>query len=197
MKENTQVAVTFDKVSKAFGEKKILTDFSCCFEKGSRTAVLAPSGRGKTTLLRLIAGIEKPESGRILYSSLPEVSMVFQENRLLDYTTPLHNLKAVLPAGLYTEGNLIQELEAVGLKGAAYEKIPALSGGMKRRVAIVRAMLMPGNLLLLDEPFKGLDLECKNKVMEYVKERIYGRTIFLVSHDQREPDFFSMRKLEL
>lgn len=191
------VAVTLTNITKSYKEKQIIDGLSYQFAAGSKTAVVAPSGKGKTTLLRLIAGLEKPDKGTIHYEKALHASAVFQEDRLFEYASSFENLKAVLPAGLYSEQDICRELAAVGLKEAAYRRVSLLSGGMKRRTAIVRAMIMPGNLLLLDEPFKGLDEALKQQVMHYVRERIEGRTFILVTHDWTEAEFFQADILNL
>lgn len=112
-------------------------------------------------------------------------SAVFQEDRLCENLSPLSNLRMVCqkrPA----KQRLIRELEEAGLDGCAEKPVRELSGGMKRRVSILRALLAEFDVLFLDEPFKGLDAATYLKVTDYVREQIRGKTVILVSHDPRD-----------
>lgn len=191
------IAIILKDVVKEYGGTRVIDGLSYRFLSGSRTAVVAPSGEGKTTLLRLILGLEHLDGGQIWYEKELLASAVFQEDRLLSYASPLENIRAVLPNGERTNAEICEELSQVGLLDAAYRRSALLSGGMKRRTAIVRAVLMSGNLLVMDEPFKGLDQNLKRHVMKYVKERIKGRTFLLVTHERDEAEYFGAEILEL
>ncbi len=190
------IEISLEDVRKEYNKKQVIEGLSFRFLAGSKTAVIAPSGAGKTTLLRIILGLEQPDGGRIQYQKELFASAVFQEDRLLEYASPLENIRAVLPKKTMTEAEIYKELSQVKLSEDAYRQCCFLSGGMKRRVAIVRAVLMPGNLLVMDEPFKGLDPELKEQVMEYVKERIKGRTFLLVTHNREEAVYFQAESLK-
>jgi len=191
------ITVSLKNITKEYGGKQIIDHLSYQFEKGSKTAIVAPSGTGKTTLLRLIAGLIKPDSGTINYDKTLHASIVFQEDRLLEYTSSLETIKAVLPTRFCSDQAICNELAKVGLLEAAYRRVSFLSGGMKRRIAIVRAIMMPGNLVILDEPFKELDKALKQQVMNYVAERIQDRTFILVTHNQTEAEYFQTNILNL
>lgn len=191
------IEISLKQVVKEYEGRRVIDHFSYRFLAGSRTAVVAPSGVGKTTLLRIILGLEQLEGGRICYTKELLASVVFQEDRLFEYASSLENIRAVLPNGRMTDAEICKELSQVGLLEAAYRRVALLSGGMKRRVAIVRAVLMPGNLLVMDEPFKGLDRERKEQVMDYVKERIGGRTFLFVTHMREEAAYLGAEILEL
>lgn len=191
------IEIRVENISKQYGEKQVLNQFSYVFAPSSKTALSAPSGTGKTTLLGVLSGIVLPDKGKILYSKPLKASVVFQENRLLESLTLLQNLKAVLPKGEKSEESLLRELDCVGLLEAAGEKVETFSGGMKRRTAILRAVLMPGNLLLMDEPFQGLDAKTKEQVMQYVLNKIGGRTFVFATHEPKEAEYFAAEKLEL
>jgi len=190
------ITIILDRISKEYGGKRLIHSLSATLTAGSRTAIVAPSGAGKTTLLRMIMGLVKPDEGTIHYEKPLSVSAAFQEDRLLEYTSPLENIKAVLPNGFRTEQEICKELSQVALNEAAYRTVSLLSGGMKRRTALVRAVMMPGNLLVLDEPFKGLDEKLKRQVMEYVETGMQGRTFLIVTHDKNEAEFFQAKMLE-
>lgn len=191
------IEIYLEKIVKEYGGKQVIDGLSYRFLSGSRTAIVAPSGVGKTTLLRIILGLEQADKGKIWYQKELLASAVFQEDRLFSYASPLENIRAVLPGGKWTDKEICQELSQVGLLEAACRQVALLSGGMKRRTAIVRAVLMPGNLLVMDEPFKGLDEVLKGQVMNYVKERIGGRTFLLVTHELREAEYFGAEVLKL
>lgn len=181
-------------VFKSYGDKKVLTGFSAKIKAGETVALTGPSGCGKTTLLRLIAGTEKPDAGEI--AGVPgRIACVFQEDRLLPGFSVKQNLRFVTGRGAEKETEEI--LSELGLGGEFLKKAEELSGGMQRRVAIARALLYDGELVLLDEPFKGLDEKTKLSVMETVKKRTAGKTVILVTHDLSEADFFSARRIEL
>lgn len=180
-------------------DKYIFRDFSASFPIGGHTAVLAQSGGGKTTLLHLLAGLMRPISGEIRYPASPEkspsFSVVFQENRLLEYRTVLKNIKLV--AGQTSDEFIGEMLTKAGLSQYRDKKISALSGGEKRRCAIVRALLADYDILLLDEPFTGLDGETKTAMMNLVSDSVGDKTMILVTHDEREAAFLGCDILRL
>ncbi len=172
------------ELTKCYDKAPVLDRFDADFPAGSRTAVMGPSGCGKTTLLRLIMGLEQPDAGRI--SGRPErMTAVFQEDRLCEGFGAIRNLQAVLEHRV-KEDLLAAELAAVGLTGQLRQPVRTFSGGMKRRVAIVRACLGEGSLVLLDEPFKGLDEASKRQTAAYIRERLRGRTLIMTTHDREE-----------
>ena len=141
--------------------RELFRDFSLRVEPGERVILTGASGRGKTTLLRLMAGLEVPREGAVQGIPAGGISMVFQENRLFPGLTVLENLTMAVPGA--GRGELLGMLEAVGL-GREAERLPGeLSGGMARRVAIVRAAALGSSLALLDEPFAGLDGENRRR----------------------------------
>ena len=142
-----------DKLCKAFGGKTVLQDFSCELEEGRVTALMAPSGAGKTTLLRILLGLETADSGEITGLSGKRLAAVFQEDRLLDFMTPVDNIR--LPVPKLERAVILREMAAMGLTGCENQPVRELSGGMRRRVAILRALLCGADVIALDEPFKG------------------------------------------
>ena len=176
--------ITVKNLSKSFGSKRVIEDFSAFFKEGGTTCVMGPSGCGKTTLLFMLMGLIAPDSGTI--EGVPErISAVFQEDRLCESFSAVANVRLV--CGISTEESTIQEhLSAIGLGDSLFLPVSMLSGGMRRRVALVRAVLSPGKVLFLDEPFKGLDDKLKESVISYMKTRAKGKTIILVTHDEDE-----------
>lgn len=179
-----------ENISKAFGEKKVLDSFTHIFSDGKTTAVMGASGCGKTTLLRILMGLLEPDSGRVVLPEGARISAVFQEDRLCENLTVSANIR--LAAGKrYPRETLEQALSQVGLFGCADTPVRELSGGMKRRTALLRALLCEYDVLFMDEPFKGLDEETKRTVMEWCKEKTRGRTVVVVTHDSAEAQFMA------
>lgn len=176
--------IEIDKICKKYGEKIIYDNFSVRFDSGADYLLTGESGAGKTTLLRIIAGLEKPDSGRI---DCPyKISFMFQENRLLENRTAVENIE--ICSGIPKE-NARKELQKLLPDDSL--NIPArdLSVGMKRRVALVRAMLFQGDVVILDEPFASLDEENIDRVTNYILEHKTGRTLIVASHIVRTLDF--------
>ena len=180
---------------KSFGELLVTDHFSYSFADGSTTVIMGASGCGKSTLLGLLMGILTPDSGTVIGNDV-RLSAVFQEDRLCENLTVLANLKLVLP-GKPDRAMLENELTAIGLGGCADKTVRTLSGGMKRRTALLRALLAEHEILFLDEPFKGLDDETKHSVMEYTREKTAGSTVIMVTHSREEAEFFSSGPLIL
>ena len=179
--------IKLEQLSKAYGDKQVLHDFCAEFPIGQTTVLMGPSGCGKTTLLRILAGLERPDSGTI--TGLPEQkSMIFQEHRLCENVSALSNLRLIVPSLSRKEGERL--LSELGLADSLRQPVREFSGGMKRRVAILRALCAQYELLLADEPFQGLDEETRLHTMEYFKAQTQGKTVLLVTHEEEEAAFF-------
>lgn len=172
-------------ISKLFDGKKVLDDFTHSFRKGTVTAIMGTSGCGKTTLLNILMGLVKPDSGKVVPDKGYRKAAVFQENRLCENLSASANIRLVTGKRI-SDKEIQQALCEVRLNGCADKPAKELSGGMKRRVALLRALLSEYDVLFLDEPFKGLDSETKTAVMEYTKRCIKDRTVILVTHDADE-----------
>ena len=183
-------------LSKAFDGKQVLRDFSAVLPEGQVTGLMAPSGAGKTTLLRILMGLETPDRGTITGLQGLRLSAVFQEDRLCENLNPVSNLRLVTPT--LSQSAAEEALTAVGLTDCLHQPVRELSGGMRRRVAILRALLAEYDLLFLDEPFKGLDRETKEVVMADTRRRCDGRTVLFVTHDPTELEAMgAVQRLEL
>ena len=167
-----------------YGGTAVLENFSAEFPDGGVTAVSGRSGCGKTTLLAVLLGLLRPDGGTV--SGFRQPSAVFQEDRLLPFLSAEKNI--AVTAGC-SEAEAGEALLSVGFDAADRGKRAfELSGGMARRVAIVRAMLAPGDAVLLDEPFKGLDERTRAQVVCFVCENRRGRTMVVVTHDPRDAE---------
>lgn len=174
--------ITLENVQMAYGEKHIFDGLSLSFSSPGQYAIFGSSGRGKTTLLRLIAGLERPKGGRISIPKDARISFCFQEDRLLPFRTVRENV--ALACG--SEETAQRWLERVGL-GAEGDSYPAsLSGGMKRRVALARALAFDADVLLMDEPFRALDEATHANMLALVREAAGDRLLILVSHDETD-----------
>lgn len=174
--------LTLQNVSLSFGEKRVLHDVSLSLRHGESRVVMGSSGIGKTSLLRLCAGLLKPDSGHIQCHAA-RISMQFQEPRLLSWLTAAENVNTVLSDKRDTLPEAMEFLSMVGLAEAA-ELYPAeLSGGMAQRVALARALAFRGELYLLDEPFRGLDEALRDDMISLVKEKTKDAGLLLVTHD--------------
>lgn len=187
--------IIIEKLCKAYGERTVLRDFSCRFPAGQVSCLMAASGYGKTTLLRILMGLEAADSGRISGLDGLRISPLFQEDRLCENLSAIANLRLVNPA--LSPKEALAALEEAGLGDAAEQKIRKFSGGMKRRAALMRALCAPGDLLLLDEPFKGLDAQTRLRMIECVIRRRNGRTLILVSHDRADAEDLQAHLLDM
>ena len=184
------MTVEVKNVYKAFGEKKVLVGFNAVFGEGTNI-VTGPSGCGKTTLLRIVAGLEKPDSGEVLFDGSAvkaAVSFVFSEPRLFPNCTALDNAAAVSKTGIKRGREKAAEfLGALGMAGALRLFPCELSAGMAQRVQLARALISVGEgteVLLLDEPFRGLDPETKGKAASFIIEKSAGKTVICVTHER-------------
>lgn len=174
------------QLSKSFGDEVVFKDLSIRFQEGKTTCLMGPSGCGKTTLLRIIAGLEQADQGEII-SDAKRISFVFQEDRLSEDFSAISNIRFVVGKSIPLK-QITDMLEAFELGDSMHKPVRELSGGMKRRVAIARALCAPYDLLILDEPLKGLDEKRKMAVMETMKASANGKTVICVTHDQAEAE---------
>lgn len=170
------------ELSKRFGEKTLFEDLSLTVD---RPMILwASSGWGKTTLLRILMGLETPSSGTV--SGIGRVGAVFQEDRLCPQLTAVQNVELVLEntKSDYKQ-QIVRDLQRLGLDEAALDlPVRKLSGGQKRRAALLRAVWAESDTLLLDEPFTGMDPETMKKAASLLKERCHGKPVLLATHDR-------------
>ena len=173
-------------LSKAFGEKRVLEDVSLVLPEGSVTAILAPSGFGKTTLVRILLGLEKQDAGEIRGTEGLRMAAVFQEDRLCEDFGAIANIRLAAPT--CPRADIRKALQDFGLEDAGDGPVRAFSGGMKRRVALLRAVLCGADLIVLDEPFHGLDDALREQVIARTAGYCKGKTVVLVTHDLHEAE---------
>ncbi|MBQ9859912.1 MAG: ABC transporter ATP-binding protein [Clostridia bacterium] len=178
------MSLRMEHVSFAYGETAVCRDLSWQLPQAGVVCLWGPSGCGKTTLLRLLAGLEKPKQGRI-FPADRKAAVVFQEDRLLPWLTALENV-TLLGAKEETASRL---LTVLGLTAEEQQALPtALSGGQQRRVALARALAADSEVLLLDEPFNGLDETTWREAIPLVAEYAATRPVVLVTHVRQQAE---------
>lgn len=185
-----------ERLSFSFDKKVIFSDFNLEIANGHITALMAPSGKGKSTLLRLIAGLLEPQNGSIDTTG-QTVGIMFQEPRLFGQLTALQNVALVIKDKVNANQRAMQLLEAFNVADAANKYPDELSGGMAKRISLARAIAYNSDILLLDEPFSALDSQTKKMVMEASKPFLQGKTVLLVTHDAAEAAAFADTVIEL
>lgn len=178
------------EINKSFGKLNVLVNVSIDFPRGKTTCILGPSGCGKTTLLNIISGIWEEDSGNI-YGFQGDIAYVFQEDRLIPWKNIADNLRFVLRGKIskMEMDNIIDKyLRLVNLEEYKGYYPSQLSGGMRQRINILRAFIYPSNLIIMDEPFKSLDINTKQVLIDFCKflREIYEKTCIIVTHDVDE-----------
>lgn len=178
-------------ISKKYPNANVLDNFSLDLPKCGIIAIMGSSGSGKTTLLNVISGILQPDSGHVDKSE--RCSFIFQEDRLLPWLNALENIEIVLDKKQQAKGGSLKLLYDLGLSGLENQPLQSLSGGMQRRIAIARALAYDAPLMLMDEPFKGLDTAIKKQVMDVVLDNSFNKLVLLVTHDIYEALYLADR----
>lgn len=170
--------IRVEGLCKSYSGRPVLTGLSAVFPTGI-TCVSAPSGTGKTTLLRLLLGLERPDGGTVTGADC-RWAAVFQEDRLLEHLPAAANLRFALGEAAPEAAGL---LERLGLSLEDRRPVGEWSGGMKRRLALARALLAPSEALALDEPFTGLDEENRARCLALIRAAGEGKPVLLATHD--------------
>jgi sulfonate transport system ATP-binding protein len=195
--------VTFDNVWRAFGSREVLRGISLDVAPGQFIAIVGRSGGGKTTVLRQIAGLDRPTSGAVYIDSAPvtglqrSVRLLFQDARLLPWQTVIGNVGIARGRGWKETAKAA--LESVGLAGREKDWPAVLSGGQRQRVALARALVSKPGVLLLDEPFGALDALTRIEMHKLTEQiwRQHGFTTVLITHDVAEAVALADRVLVL
>jgi len=185
------MSLEIKNLHKNFGNISLFNDFSFAFHEGTITCILGPSGCGKTTLLNIMGGIIKADSGQLSGFHEKAISYIFQDPRLLPWLTVGENIEFVLKGDMPAEqrhkvtGQLIRLMELEDFAGYYPSK---LSGGMRQRVSIARAFAYPSDVILMDEPLKGLDIKLKLNLIRIFSRMWQAdrRTVIFVTHDVDE-----------
>ena len=188
--------IKLKNLSFSYGEKAVLKELTYTFPDKGIFAVMGESGEGKTTLLRLLCGLEKPQSGEI-ESTQKRIAVSFQEPRLLPWASANNNLNFVLSKEKIANGTAQDLLREFELEACA-EMLPhELSGGMKQRLSLARALAMEADLLLLDEPFSALDAALKARVTPLVKSANKEGLTIVITHDRHDAELLGAKILTL
>ena len=203
-------AICLDDISKSYGKNLVLKDVNVKFDNSCPVCIMGESGVGKTTLIKIMLGLVKHYSGNIKVENQLEDSyltngldiemsmsslkraVVFQEDRLIENADIYTNIYAILGDKI-SKDEIDKNLSELGLEGLGDKKVSELSGGMKRRVEIMRAILSKADVYILDEAFKGLDDKNQNIAIEYVKRYTLGKILIIVSHDNYECKKFNAK----
>lgn len=188
MIELKNVSFSYDKI-------KLLDNFNLTVNRGECVQLYGASGTGKTTVARLILGLETADSGSIIVPQ--KISAVFQEDRLLENIDVQKNIRLVLSKEQFAFADKL--LKECGLYDVRKKRISQLSGGMKRRVALVRAVAYSGDILVLDEPFNGLDLNNKIIFSNIIKREFLSKNkaVLLISHIKEDAELLNAKKIEI
>ncbi len=182
--------IEIKELYKKFDNKVVLNNISFTINTKGITGLMATSGAGKTTIINIILGFLNADSGSI--NNLPNnIAVVFQEDRLLEWLTPLKNIKICENIELEEIDKIFTEFKIDNTK-----PISKLSGGMKRRVAIARAILYKSEFIILDEPFKGLDDKTKKTVMDIIIKESDKKPILFITHNIDEIKYFNLNNIE-
>lgn len=185
--------IKINNIGFAYDEKTVFENFSLNISGNSRLCLFGDSGMGKTTLLRLIMGLELPQSGAIVYSKQLRFSVVFQEDRLLPFMSINDNCRLVGASRETVAGHL----KTLGIASVGECRPKELSGGMRRRAAIARALSAEYDVLILDEPFSGLDEENIKTAAAHISEQLYGKILIMVTHSAVEAELMGAQIIGL
>lgn len=178
-------SLIIENLMKSFDGEPVLNRLNLTFETVRSYCLMAPSGAGKTTLFHILMGLETPDGGTITGLEGKRFSAVFQEDRLLEGYTALQNIRLVT-GSRYSPAELTEILLRLLPEDALRKPVREFSGGMKRRTVILRALLSPSDILLMDEPFTGLDPETKRSVIAIIKEYRQDRLLIVATHSEED-----------
>ncbi|WP_202318827.1 ABC transporter ATP-binding protein [Archaeoglobus neptunius] len=175
------MALIVEGLKKSFGSLKVLNGVSFLVEEGEFICLLGESGCGKTTILKIIAGLEEADEGNIIFEGGSRIGFVFQDDRLLPWRTVYGNILFALKAA-GTGGSVEDIINLVGLRGFENYYPKQLSGGMKQKVGIARALAVNPDVLLMDEPFASLDARTRERMQEELLKIVSGKSVIFVTH---------------
>ena len=186
---------------KSYENQPILDHLSLDLKEGDIYALMGPSGRGKTTFLHILMGIVPADEGKLLGFSKKRISAVFQEDRLFPFLTAAENIAAVSRNRCFFSASELSSYNEIlaELLPASSLSLPvrSFSGGMKRRASLARALLVPSDLLILDEPFTGLDEASSLQTMSFLLKYRNERTLLFSTHRKDDADFLHASLIQL
>lgn len=185
-----------NNLAKSYEGHTVLRNLNLVLEEGKVYALMGASGCGKTTLLHILLGIVKADGGTVEGFDGKSFSAVFQENRLFEFLNAEENV-AVIQKKKQNSDKIRDILKEILPKEALDQKIEEYSGGMKRRVAVARAMLAESDVILMDEPLTGLDEVTRNQVIYFILKYRRGRTLIFSTHQEVEAELFHAEKIML
>ena len=188
--------INLKNIIKSYNNNIVLNNFNLKINKLDKIGIIGVSGCGKTTLLNILLDLIKYDSGNITKDNDIKYSVVFQDDSLIETMDAISNI-ALIHNDLkdITKDTIIESLKCVGLNVNINKPVSEYSGGMKRRVAIVRALLAEYDLIVFDEPLKGLDKDTKQLTLNYIKNQVKDKTVIYITHDIKELDELAVNKV--
>lgn len=190
------MSIIITDLCKTFDDNEVLKNVNITLKDNSIYCLMGSSGIGKTTLLRILIGLERADSGSVSGIDTKSISCMFQEDRLIPYLSAIDNVRIVLH-GKNNRDEISNNLLSILPDDSLDMPVSSLSGGMKRRVALARALSYPGKLIILDEPFTGLDKDTKLNVIDYILKMRNNRTLLITTHGTDDANLLGAEIIKL
>lgn len=190
------MSIIITDLCKTFDDNEVLKNVNITLKDNSIYCLMGTSGIGKTTLLRILMGLEHADSGSISGIDNKSISCMFQEDRLIPDLSAIDNVRIVL-RGKNNRDEIHNNLLSILPDDSLDMPVSSLSGGMKRRVALARALSYPGKLIILDEPFTGLDKDTKLNVIDYILKMRNNRTLLITTHGTDDANLLGAEIIKL
>lgn len=190
------MCIKIKNLTKSYDGIKVLDDISLTLKKDRPICIMAPSGRGKTTLIYILMGLLKSDSGSVEGLENKKISAVFQEERLCEELSAIMNVAII--RNLSDKDYIISNLLKLGIpEEDLHRPVNKLSGGQRQRVSILRAIYSDSDIIFMDEAFKGLDENTKKETIKYVLENLNGRMLVAVTHSKEEAELLGAEIINL
>lgn len=190
------MSIIITDLCKTFDDNEVLKNVNITLKDNSIYCLMGSSGIGKTTLLRILIGLERADSGSVSGIDTKSISCMFQEDRLIHDLSAIDNVRIVL-RGKNNRDEISNNLLSILPDDSLDMPVSSLSGGMKRRVALARALSYPGKLIILDEPFTGLDKDTKLNVIDYILKMRNNRTLLITTHGTDDANLLGAEIIKL
>ncbi len=192
------MSIIITDLCKTFDDNEVLKNVNITLKDNSIYCLMGASGIGKTTLLRILMGLEHADSGSISGIDIKSISCMFQEDRLIPYLSAIDNVRIVLRGKNNNNREEVRNhLLSILPDDSLDMPVSSLSGGMKRRVALARALSYSGKLIILDEPFTGLDKDTKLNVIDYILKMRNNRTLLIATHGTDDANLLGAEIIKL